>query len=362
MTSPHSADRPPRCQAGAHCGTRTGILHGGTCERCRHGAALANMDLIQKLRAAGVTDLDAAARRIGLGDSFAEVGRRFGVPDDLLNSVERMVAREAPADDWPRLSTRRLPDGQTPAPASSSTRPSHLPKLRDQTAAHLADPDHPIRTDAPADLSAALDAATGHLHTADMYWVAPDMTALAMHAGQQLAAARWATADRPAPAGLIYFDGGVGSVDYQDVSIPIDALTWGPHNGGLLLWAYLSRRRLAATIAPAGMELVVEQTPPLLPFAAQVVPVTADAVPLADTEGPIPSPVLATLAASWLLMQQPKLIDRTTVPADKPIRRAHTRAGRPAPEVTLVDLRHQYVPQDRDPDAGSDGSRYRHRC
>ncbi|MET7713716.1 hypothetical protein [Streptomyces sp. NPDC005407] len=71
--------------------------------------------------------------------------------------------------------------------------------------------------------------------------------------------------------------------------------------------------------------------------------------------------VVQALAAAWLLIQQPLLIDRTRERADKPTRRAHTRDGMPDPEVTIVDLRRQYVPQDQDPDGEGDGRRYRHR-
>lgn len=70
--------------------------------------------------------------------------------------------------------------------------------------------------------------------------------------------------------------------------------------------------------------------------------------------------MLAALASAWLLMQQPRLIDRARERADKPTVRSYAREGLPAPEVTVVDLRHQYTPQDRDPNAGS-GRHHRHR-
>ncbi|MEU4507295.1 hypothetical protein [Streptomyces sp. NPDC024089] len=60
-------------------------------------------------------------------------------------------------------------------------------------------------------------------------------------------------------------------------------------------------------------------------------------------------------------MQQPQLVDRTRERADKATARAYARDGLPSPEVTIVDLRRQYTPQDRDPDAGTDQQTYRHR-
>jgi hypothetical protein len=81
---------------------------------------------------------------------------------------------------------------------------------------------------------------------------------------------------------------------------------------------------------------------------------------MADIDPQLPQPVVAALASAWLLMQQPLLVDRTRERADKPTVRAYARDGLPSPEVTVVDLRRQYTPQDRDPDAGS-GRHYRHR-
>ena len=61
-------------------------------------------------------------------------------------------------------------------------------------------------------------------------------------------------------------------------------------------------------------------------------------------------------------MQQPQLVDRTQERADKHTARAYARDGLPAPEVSIVDLRRQYTPQDQDADEGGDAPRrYRHR-
>lgn len=50
-----------------------------------------------------------------------------------------------------------------------------------------------------------------------------------------------------------------------------------------------------------------------------------------------------------------------TAPANA-VRRAYPRHGRPDPEITIIDLRCQYIPDDQDPDDGSGpGRRHRHR-
>lgn len=70
-----------------------------------------------------------------------------------------------------------------------------------------------------------------------------------MSAGSQLAAARWAIADRPSPCGLLWWADGIGAVDTRGVQIPIEGCVWGPHKGELMLWLLMSRRRLQAEMA-----------------------------------------------------------------------------------------------------------------
>lgn len=241
-------------------------------------------------------------------------------------------------------------------------RPSQLPKLRRQTVRHLADPESAMRAGIRDGSNVeGLRALTSSLEVADLFWVQQDMAALAMHSGEQLAAARWATADRPAPAGLLFWQDGIGSIDAYGATIPVEACAWGPYEGGMLLWLLMSRNRLIAETASRPFALVTEDIPPLIPIVGAVIPVTSEPLPMAELDHDLPQPIVGALAAAWLLMQQPLLIDRTQERADKPTARAHIRDGLPAPAVTVVDLRRQYTPQDQDPVTDSPGRRYRHR-
>ncbi|WP_055693704.1 hypothetical protein [Streptomyces prasinopilosus] len=244
-----------------------------------------------------------------------------------------------------------------------SLRPSQLPKVRRQTLRHLRDSASPLRAKTSPESALGLDALATILEAGDLFWVQQDMAALSVHAGEQLAAARWATPDRPAPCGLLFWQDGIGHMDAQGVQIPVEACAWGPYQGEMLLWLLMSRDRLVAESAAVrpDLTLVTEEIPPLVPVSAATIPVTANPLPMVEVDPGLPQPVVAALASAWLLMQQPLLIDRTRECADKPTARAHARDGLPAPEVTVVDLRRQYTPQDQDPDAGTDGRRYRHR-
>lgn len=207
------------------------------------------------------------------------------------------------------------------------------------------------------------DAFLTHLRAADLFWISQDMTALAMHAGEQLASARWATVDRPSAIGVAVFEGGLGMVNVAPrLTSPVEALAWGPGPGGVLIVWHLVTRE-AVFDGASGIDMT--RFPPLLAVREARLPVTSEPVRFDDLpayEGMKPSrPLMAALAASWHLMQQPKLVERTVQEPARSDARALRRADMPDAGVTLVALRRQYTPQDRDPDAGSDGRRYRHR-
>jgi hypothetical protein len=144
-----------------------------------------------------------------------------------------------------------------------------------------------------------------------MYWVTLDMAALAVSSGGQLAAARWATVDRPSPCGLMWWDGGVGTVDYQGTPIPVDGVAWGPGPEQTCLVSWLiDRKRIVGAAELQGMQVVLDEVPPVFPMWGSGLPVTAEPVSMAELPEDAPTTPVAALAASWLLMQQPKLVDR----------------------------------------------------
>jgi len=241
-----------------------------------------------------------------------------------------------------------------------SPRPRALPKLRDQMVRHLEDPTAPVRASTGAENQTGLDALARHLRAAELYWVAQDMAALAVSAGGQLAAARWATMDRPSPCGLLVWDGGVGHIDAQGVQIPVEACAWGPVQGGCGVSLFMSRSRLEAEVADSGYRLDKTGVPPMVPIRAWVLPI-GEPLSMAALPDGAPAPAFGALAAAWLLMQQPQLVDRRQERADNATQRAYAREQLPDPEITVIDLRRQYVPDLSDPDAEKESRRYRHR-
>lgn len=253
-------------------------------------------------------------------------------------------------------------------------RPRDLPKRRNQLLRHLADPAAPLRARTGPEHAPGLDALARHLRAAELYWVSAPMAALAMHAGAQLDEVDAAPETRPSGCGLIFYQDGIGDLPLPRgwhvrseggeasvvplESIPVSALSWGPFESGLLVWTLVDRRLLAEAFATHGAELLREEVPPLVPMLGTILPLTStDPEHIAD----VPATIVRALVASWHLMQQPTLADRSTVRPDKKVRGVTLRLGMADPEVTVVDLRHRYVPDDREETGSEGGRRYRYR-
>lgn len=250
-----------------------------------------------------------------------------------------------------------------PAADATMIRPSHLPRVRDRMVTLLSDPTSALRRRPSIDSEhgLTLDIVARHLASGRMYWVSGDMAALATAAGRELDTVRWTSADRPAAAGLMVIDGGVGWLSRPaGGDFPVDAISWGPAPDGLLLSLWVARQRLDDNLARQGAHVDPEQIPHLVPMLGYPLPISADYRPAADIPAEFRT-LATTLAAAWHLMYQPILADRRRAEVDRAIRRAYARADRPEPEVTIVDLRALYRPTDPDHEPRSEPGRYSHR-
>lgn len=225
-------------------------------------------------------------------------------------------------------------------------------------------------------IATELQRIAGHLQAAELYWATSDMSALAVAAGATLPDID--LSEPPSPIGLIVFDGGIGSINtpqavfgppartpYEAVMnytthalpvIPVNALSWGPGPGGTLaVWMWMHTRHLLDAILDAGQE-PAKQVPPLMPVAGDNLARAA----FSNAAGDVPGTTLRALSAAWHLLQQPTLVETSTAQPSKAAMRSLQRAGA-SHDVTLIDLRHAYIP-DRTEDPGEgEGRIYRHR-
>jgi hypothetical protein len=129
----------------------------------------------------------------------------------------------------------------------------------------------------------------------------------------------------------------------------------------MLLTVWASSRRMEGLRIALGRELkdgVV--LPPMMPIAGRILPVLPDFTPSGGMHARFRT-LATTLAAAWHLMYQPALSDRTAAEVDKGVRRSYARAGRPAAEVTVIDLRTLYRPGDPGHEPDTEAGRYSHR-
>ncbi|WP_341716571.1 hypothetical protein QQG74_21570 [Micromonospora sp. FIMYZ51] len=192
-----------------------------------------------------------------------------------------------------------------------------LPKIRDRLAQLIRSHDElPLglnNTDLRDQLAASLDAAR-------LYWIDREFTELTTHAAASLPTTTVTAADAPAPHGLIAWAQPVGH------RADLTAATWTTNPDGIRIICY---RSIGTGLSAGPLQRLREQVGWLLPhYTTHLRP--DDVI---DTTSPA-SAVIAT----WLLIGQ-KLTETTTVTADKAIRKAYQRTGRPAPEVRLVRIR-----------------------
>lgn len=239
-------------------------------------------------------------------------------------------------------------------------RPGAMPRIRDQVARHFT-PGHALHDEFAVKYDGWAETMRANLRIADLYWCSADMSALAFGASETLPESSWDTSSRPAPCGLMVFDGGISTHNWSErLMVNVEAMTWGPGRGGCVLTSWASRQQIAAILAERGNELVTDEVPPLIPINAHTVPIDRPVRP--EDLDPEIATLAPMLASAWLLMQQPTLVDRARQHADRDVRRSYARAGRGEPDITYVTLRRSYVPNESS-ETGTDsaGRRYHNR-
>lgn len=260
--------------------------------------------------------------------------------------------------------------------------PIRLPQVRERTVKRLLDPSAHVRKLSPV----SADWFTFAAHQAalsGLYWVGPDMAALASHAAETLTEATWDQASRPSAHGLMVFAGGIGGLQQVgsmfkverrttatpfgvveqatlDVRAPTEAVSWGPSPGGIQITGWLRWETVVQALEASGADgsAALNDPAPLLPVFSTDIPADGTAIPAEDIRNPHRS-IVMTLAASWLLMEQPILAERQFL--RPPAGMGGARKRKAEPDVTLIDLRRLYRPSEQ-PEARMEPSRrYRYR-
>jgi hypothetical protein len=182
------------------------------------------------------------------------------------------------------------------------------------------------------------------LKEADLYFVSPDMTGLAVAAGRSLPDFNIEPEDMPSPNGYMVFgtplDAGLRSPSFtQGRTVGISAIAWSvmPHGRALWLSFYATRSDITEAL-PADMarDLVAGQRMIYL-FGTEA----AWELRMGDREVVTGSHVdLAgrAMRSAWLLMQQP-LADCSDVEPSRASQKRIRRAGQEPAAVRIIELR-----------------------
>lgn len=230
--------------------------------------------------------------------------------------------------------------------------PALLPKYRDQAAQHLCSVESHMQQSFEH-LAPVFDHLGQQLPAARLWWVTEDMAALSIGAAQTLPDVRFLAEDMPSPVGMIVYKGGIGEINLYGTPVPIDGISWGPNLldpesfpheptpyleeksefRDFWIWFWVFRSRLPNVIS--------EEVPPIIPVCAATM--EAARTHLVEDLDPRYRTPVATLAATWYLMAQRNVSTVERVPVDRKVRRSYSRAHRPDPEVSLVEVRRNLV-------------------
>ncbi|GAB1646880.1 hypothetical protein [Krasilnikovia sp. MM14-A1259] len=191
-----------------------------------------------------------------------------------------------------------------------------------------------------------------HARVADgsLYWVSPEMTQLAIHAGRQLPRHELHPYDPPSERGFMVFAEPLAAFPSQwGTSIEIAAVSWGPwdgptprppawHPGGVwfTFWAAQPHARYLRECRRTAVELGLATADPLLPDNEAGWPFGE--LPRIEFPPDSTAAWALTVRAAWLLMQQP--FAQTTPAAAPPTLKPKLRRARVSTDgVQIIRMR-----------------------
>lgn len=200
---------------------------------------------------------------------------------------------------------------------------------------------------------------------AQLYYATPEMTRLAVTAGESLPDFHCEPEDVPDRYGFIVFGEPIGSYVNTDVGervrVPIVAASWGPWNpghwpnGGVWLtyysptdfdhMAHLTERMEGRPPTPAEMTRMRSMRGPLvwdnecaLCYGGDL-PASYKPGASFDATQNTTAPWIQSVRAAWLLMSQPNIAEVEERPQPRPVRRRAERAGHGTGPIRLLHLR-----------------------
>lgn len=258
------------------------------------------------------------------------------------------------------------------------TSPRDLPQLQGEQVGWLLSPeahDHFERLMGWGDAAIATRRFANIIRQASLYWVAPNMTRLAMNAGQRLDNFPLRAEDIPSVFGMLYYQQPItGMVDTPDLELaPINVVTWKIHDDRVQiqlwttgdLWISEAHKSLtnyrAEVFKMIGPMVCVYQSN--LPFDAPILidpaTQTLHGIENPDAEGvstatDVMVSAHRTILATWLLMQDTIIAEYDDQQTPRATAKRFGRMGIELPKtIRAVELRkHETVGAPRPGSAG----------
>lgn len=169
--------------------------------------------------------------------------------------------------------------------------------------------------------------------TSDLYWISPEFTRLAVMAGKDFEKLLISREELPSKFGFMVFAEPIGEIQRPGGAAGIRAVSWTLVPGGVWINLYMQGEDADPDIDVTEMREAVGYL--MCPNTGSGI-VFDEAVPRPEESR---YDVIATIFATWFLMQQPGVAEQDKAPVDKKIARSYQRQyQRPLPDVKLVDL------------------------
>lgn len=169
---------------------------------------------------------------------------------------------------------------------------------------------------------------------ANLYWIAPNFTRLAIMAGKDLTKLSVQREDLPSTFGFMVFAEPIGEFERPNGTAAIRAVTWVLVPGGVWLNVYIQGEDGDPEVDVVEMRATLGW---LACLNAGIGFRFGDDID-APEEGEFD--FIRTIFASWYLMAQPGVAESEPAPVDKKLARSYQREHhKPLPGVQLVDLR-----------------------
>ncbi len=182
------------------------------------------------------------------------------------------------------------------------------------------------------------------LLAAELYWVSPQFTHMAVTAAKKLPDITIERTELPAANGMIIWQDPIYEINLPGrPPIPVRSAAWSLIPGGVWVTIYMPPESGAiSTLEP---EVMRREIGWLMPWSAGGGAAFGTHDVIKDGADDGNNMLLRSLVSTWLLMRQPGMAEESAAEVYPDIRKKYKRAGRPEPSVRVINIRKKARPR-----------------